>query len=91
MLHIKTDYSVRKHLLDVLRSIAAPIAPNLLWHQQSKKFERQPDGSWKVLQPLEIRGPGGRIDFTPDEVYKEGQSKMGLDIAKLLDANCVKK
>lgn len=55
------------------------------------KFEHQPDGSWKVVQALEIRGPRGRIDFTPDEVYKEGQEKMGLDLAKLLDANCAKK
>ena len=35
--------------------------------------------------------PRGRIDFTPDEVYKQGQEKMGLDLAKLLDANCSKK
>ena len=55
------------------------------------KFEHQADGSWKVVQPLEIRGPHGRIDFTPDEIYKEGQEKMGLDLAKLLDANCSKK
>lgn len=55
------------------------------------KFEHNPDGSWKVVQALEIRGPRGRIDFTPDEVYKEGQEKMGLDLAKLLDANCLKK
>lgn len=55
------------------------------------KFEHQPDGSWKVVQALEIRGPHGRVDFTPDEVYKEGQEKLGLDLAKLLDANCAKK
>ena len=55
------------------------------------KFEHQADGSWKVVQALEIRGPRGRIDFTPDEIYKEGQEKMGLDLAKLLDANCAKK
>ena len=55
------------------------------------KFEHQPDGTWKVVQALEIRGPHGRIDFTPDETYKEGHEKMGLDLAKLLDANCGKK
>ncbi len=55
------------------------------------KFEHQSDGTWKVVQALEIRGPRGRIDFTPDETYKEGQEKMGLDLAKLLDANCAKK
>ncbi len=55
------------------------------------KFEHQSDGSWKVIQALEIRGPRGRIDFTPDEIYKEGQDKMGLDLAKLLDANCIGK
>ena len=43
------------------------------------------------MQALEIRGPRGRIDFTPDETYKVGQEKMGLDLAKLLDANCEKK
>ena len=55
------------------------------------KFEHLPDGSWKVVQALEIRGPQGRIDFTPDEIYKPGQEKMGLDLAKLLDANCAAK
>lgn len=55
------------------------------------KFEHQPDGSWKVVQALEITGPRGRIDFTPNETYTEGHEKMGLDLAKLLDANCLKK
>ena len=55
------------------------------------KFEHQPDGSWRVIQALQIRGPRGRIDFTPDEVYKGGQEKMGLDLAKLLDSNCLAK
>jgi hypothetical protein len=55
------------------------------------KFARNDDDSWRVVQALEIRGPRGRIDFTPDEVYTEGHEKMGLDLAKLLNANCVKK
>jgi hypothetical protein len=55
------------------------------------KFARNDDGSWHVVQALEIKGPHGRIDFTPNETYTEGHEKMGLDIAKLLNANCVKK
>lgn len=55
------------------------------------KFIRNDDGSWRVVQALEIKGPHGRIDFTPDETYTEGHEKMGLDMAKLLNANCVKK
>lgn len=55
------------------------------------KFVHNDDGSWRVVQALQIRGPHGRIDYTPDEVYREGTEKMGLDIAKLLNANCAKK
>lgn len=55
------------------------------------KFARNDDGSWKALAPLQIKGPHGRIDFTPDETYTEGHEKMGLDMAKLLNANCAKK
>jgi hypothetical protein len=55
------------------------------------RFQRNDDGSWRVLEALQIRGPHGRIDYTPDETYREGSEKMGLDIAKLLNANCVKK
>lgn len=54
-------------------------------------FEKNSDGTWHVLRPLQIRGPRGRIDFTPDETYKEGEEKMGLDMAKLLKMNCDKK
>lgn len=54
------------------------------------KFARNDDGSWRVIQALEIRGPQGRIDFTPNETYTEGHEKMGLDLAKLLNANCPK-
>ncbi len=55
------------------------------------KFSHNDDGSWRVLAPLQIRGPRGRIDYLPDETYKEGNEKMGLDMAKLLNANCAKK
>lgn len=55
------------------------------------KFTRNNDGTWQVVQALEIKGPRGRIDFTPNETYKEGQEKMGLDLAKLLNANCARK
>lgn len=55
------------------------------------KFQKNDDGTWHAVQAVEIFGPRGRIDFTPDETYKVGQEKQGLDIAKLLDANCAKK
>ena len=55
------------------------------------RFQKNPDGSWHANQATEIYGPRGRIDFTPGETYKVGQDKLGLDIAKLLDANCDKK
>ena len=54
------------------------------------KFARNEDGSWRVVQALEIRGPHGRIDFTPNETYTEGHERQGLDLAKLLNANCPK-
>ena len=55
------------------------------------RFSKNPDGSWHANQATEIYGPRGRIDFTPGETYKVGQDKLGLDMAKLLDANCDKK
>lgn len=55
------------------------------------RFQKNPDGSWHANQATEIYGPRGRIDFTPGETYRVGQDKLGLDMAKLLDANCDKK
>ena len=55
------------------------------------RFEKNSDGTWGAVQATEIGGPGGRVDFTPGEVYRLGQERKGLDIAKLLNANCDKK
>ena len=56
-----------------------------------EKFQRNDDGTWAAKQPVEIFGPNGRLDFTPGEVYRQGETKAGLDMAKLLAANCAKK
>ena len=58
---------------------------------QCEKFQKNADGSWAAKEPVEIFGPNGRLDFTPGETYREGQPKAGLDMAKLLAANCDKK
>lgn len=55
------------------------------------KWQKNADGSWSAKEPVEIGGPAGRLDYVPDHEYKEGQSMNGLDIAKLLNANCTKK
>ena len=55
------------------------------------KFEKNPDGTWAAKEPVEIFGPNGRLDFTPGETYRVGEPKAGLDMAKLLEANCAKK
>lgn len=55
------------------------------------KWTKNPDGTWSAKEPVEIGGPAGRLDFTPGEIYKEGQTKNGLDIVKLLNANCAAK
>ena len=55
------------------------------------KFQKKDDGTWAAKEPVEIFGPNGRLDFTPGETYREGQPRQGLDVAKLLDANCAKK
>ena len=56
-----------------------------------EKFEKSADGTWAAKEPVEIFGPNGRLDFTPGEIYRVGEPKAGLDIAKLLEANCAKK
>jgi hypothetical protein len=55
------------------------------------RFKKNDDGTWGAVQATELGGPTGRIDFTPGEIYKEGETRKGLDIAKLLNANCDKK
>lgn len=55
------------------------------------KWQKNADGSWSAKEPVEIGGRAGRLDYMPGEEYKEGQTKNGLDIAKLLNANCTKK
>lgn len=54
------------------------------------KWEKNADGSWSAKEAVEIGGNAGRLDYVPGEKYKEGQSRNGLDIAKLLNANCEK-
>ena len=54
------------------------------------KWQKNGDGSWSAKEPVEIGGRAGRLDYMPGEIYKEGESKNGLDIAKLLNANCSK-
>lgn len=54
------------------------------------KWQHNDDKSWSAKEPVEIGGRAGRLDFVPGEIYREGESKNGLDIAKLLDANCTK-
>ena len=56
-----------------------------------EKFGKNADGSWAPKEPVEIFGPNGRLDFTPGETYRKGETKAGLDTAQLLDANCAKK
>ena len=58
---------------------------------QCEKFEKNADGTWVAKEPVQILGPSGRLDFTPGETYREGQTKQGFDMAKLLAANCDKK
>ena len=58
---------------------------------QCDRFQKNPDGTWEAKEPVEIFGPNGRLDFTPGETYREGQTMQGLDIVKLLAANCDKK
>ena len=54
------------------------------------KWQKGDDGSWSAKEPVEIGGRAGRLDYMPGEVYKEGEQKNGLDIVKLLNANCAK-
>ena len=54
------------------------------------KWQHNEDKSWSAKEPVEIGGRAGRIDYMPGEAYRVGESKNGLDIAKLLDANCAK-
>ena len=54
------------------------------------KWQKNDDKSWSAKEPVQIGGRAGRLDYVPGESYREGQSKNGLDIAKLLNANCSK-
>lgn len=54
------------------------------------KWQHNEDKSWSAKEPVEIGGRAGRLDYVPGETYRVGEQKNGLDIAKLLDANCAK-
>ena len=55
------------------------------------KWQKNADGSWSAKEPVSIGGRAGLLEYFPGETYREGQSKNGLDIAKLLEANCASK
>lgn len=71
--------------------LAASAAPAFAGGFPCEKFGKNPDGTWGAKEPVQIFGPNGRLDFTPGEIYKKGETKAGLDTAQLLDANCEKK
>ena len=54
------------------------------------KWQHNEDKSWSAKEPVEIGGQAGRLAYVPGEAYHVGETKNGLDIAKLLDANCAK-
>ena len=83
-----TRHIVRSALVGalVLGAIASAQAAGF----DCSRFKKNDDGTWGAVQATEIGGPTGRIDFTPGEIYKAGETRKGLDIAKLLDANCAK-
>ena len=54
-------------------------------------FHRRQDGSWRCIRAAEWDSPVGRIQVSEDTVFTHGTSFMGLDMAKLLDDDCLEK
>jgi hypothetical protein len=54
-------------------------------------FQRWKDGSWRCIRAAEWGSPVGRIQVSEGTVFTRGTSFMGLDMAKLLDDDCLEK
>jgi hypothetical protein len=52
-------------------------------------FRRREDGSWCCIHTAEWISPVGRIQVSEGTVFTRGTSFMGLDMATLLDADCL--
>lgn len=50
-------------------------------------FQRQPNGMWACLKPLQISSPnGGSVSIGPGMSFGHGVQFMGLNLAAELDA-----
>lgn len=54
-------------------------------HKFIKSFVREPDGSWRCVNPAELRLPQGRVQVAPGTVLVRGSRFMNVDLAAMLD------
>jgi hypothetical protein len=47
-------------------------------------FVREPDGSWKCIEPATFNGPP-RVQVVPGMQFRMGKTFMGVDLATLLE------
>jgi hypothetical protein len=55
-----------------------------------KHFVRESDGAWNCIERGEVLLSGGRIEVTEGARFTPGTIFMGVDLAKLLDAEFIR-
>ena len=51
-----------------------------------KHFIREGHGSWRCVEPAELKVDGSRIQVAPGTRFTRGTTFMGVDLAARLDA-----
>jgi hypothetical protein len=53
-------------------------------------YRRNPDHSWTCIKVTDIQTPEGSIRVNPGLTFRKNRPLWGIDVAKLLDDNCLK-
>lgn len=59
-------------------------------HEILHSFQKQPNGMWKCLRPIQIEGPSGSVGLSPGISFSPGIAFMGLDVAAYLNSLAAK-
>jgi hypothetical protein len=55
---------------------------------QCQSFERQPNGMWKIIQPVTIVSQGATISLGPGAAFGPGVIFAGINLYELLERQC---
>lgn len=50
-----------------------------------RHFEKEPDGAWRCVEPVEIETPDGPLAVPVGARFTFGEARQGLDVAEYLE------